>query len=112
MHRSFTVTLPSNGQYSNLYSLLLALAGPNTASTYLPDQVATLEIQASLLNQSNTVTVCDSSNSGGKVLIAGDTFNKTFRSNNICLKEYTLLSSVGPLSAENANVVAVDVSGI
>ena len=112
MHRSFTVTLPSNGQYSNLYSLLLALAGPNTASTYLPDQVATLEIQASLLNQSNTVTVGDSSNSSGRVLGAGDVFSRAFRSNNICLREYTLLSSVGPLSAESATVITVDVGAL
>jgi len=91
MFRAFTVTLPADTNNHNLYAALLAITGAIPTDGILVDRVNYLEIQADLANAS-TLTVNDENyaNTTGKVLNAGNVYNRQSTRNTICLRDYYL----------------------
>lgn len=118
MNRSFSITLPADTNYHNLYSLIVgtkyAVVHGGTAETgitgaipvdgILPDRGCQLDIQADSTN-TGTITIGDrnNANTGGPILTAGGNLTKRSHRNVICLKDYLIKGSV---ASQKINVVA------
>jgi hypothetical protein len=106
MFRTFKLTLPTDTNNHNLYSLIVGTAtyglvngGTNETGItgaipsygILHDRGIFLEIQADD-NNTSTITVNDRNNANttGKVLSGGDIFSVSSNRNTICFKDYFL----------------------
>jgi len=106
-HRSFTITLPADTAYHQLYGQMLLVTGAIPTDGILPDRVQELVMQADSTN-AGTVTVSDNNNANtsGQILNALDFYTRRSMRNTICLQEFYVKGSV------NSQKFVVDIDAL
>jgi len=92
MQRVFTVTLPADTNFHQLYTSLLGVTGATPTDGILPDRCTGCQLTADAGNAS-TVKLADANfaNTSGPAIAAGGTIlNRSELKNIICLKDYFL----------------------
>lgn len=91
MHRSFTLALPADALFRNLYALMLLITGATPTDGILPDRGCQLIIKADPGN-TTAIHVSDrnSANSAGVALLGAEGIAYQSSRNSICFRDYTL----------------------
>jgi hypothetical protein len=95
MQRIFTVTLPADTNFHNLYAALLLVTGATPTDGILPDRGCGCQLTADAGN-AGTVKLGDGNfaNTSGPLIAAGGTIlNRSELGNTICFREYYLAGS-------------------
>ena len=106
-HRSFTITLPADTAYHQLYGQMLLVTGAIPTDGILPDRVQELVIQADSANTGNVIVGDNNSaNTAGQVVEPLGFFTRRSMRNTICLQEFYVKGSV------NSQKFVIDVNSL